>query len=201
MVTITFTPRHVELVRRFLISTSYEFQSFSTNDLQQYYDSDYDRYDTTFGDFTVKIQCSLDEDGEFVEEAEVLLFCKNTIFLQMPFYYFQTKELFLYDVIQEVYKNENRTFRVCKLEYCENLCFCKEEDMCKKDFIYHYIRDDHCPICLENGGRWTKLSCSHFIHTTCVKKLHKESCGSIICPLCKQVSSYKNAQHNYLFLQ
>ncbi len=197
-----FSSRHVELVRRLLITVAYEFQNFSTKDLNHFYDTDYERYDTTFGDFSVKFQCSLDEEeAESLNQADIMIFCRNTCFLTMPFYYFSTKELFLYDVIQEIFKNENRVFRKCKIEYCDELCFCKEEHYCKQDYIYYYIHEDKCCVCLENGGSWTKLECNHFIHTACVKKLESYITQTITCPLCKHMSTTKSLQKNYLFLQ
>lgn len=76
-----------------------------------------------------------------------------------------------------------------KLPSTFNLCSCgenlvKRDNWCSTCYIFRYERTEEeggaCCVCLENEGRWVKLSCKHIIHKNCYRHLVKDE-----CPLCR----------------
>lgn len=76
------------------------------------------------------------------------------------------------------------------------LCRCKgtlalRDGWCHACYLYRYTRTEEeggdCCVCLENEGRWIKLSCNHIIHGSCYTSINDRK-----CPLCRQLvgSSY-----------
>lgn len=198
----TFTPRHLELIKRQLVVITHEIQVFTEKDALEFYNTDYDRFDTTFGDFSIHMYCLLNANQTVIETMQVAILFKEITFIQMPLYSFRERQLHLYEVMQELYKHEHRVFKLCKIEHCNELCFSKDEDYCKQDYVYCYHHTDNCCICLENGGSWTKLTCAHFIHTACLQKviIYAYPDFHIQCPLCKQHSLTNAIERNYLFI-
>ena len=83
-----------------------------------------------------------------------------------------------------------------KLSFLEKpiiMCECgkraKNDDKCKECHLFSYTRTEEeggdCAVCLENGGVWHKLECTHVMHKICLKKISKP-----ICPLCRAKYKY-----------
>lgn len=69
------------------------------------------------------------------------------------------------------------------------ICSCgfelvKRDEWCTMCYIFRYERTEEeggaCCVCLENEGRWIKLTCSHILHKSCYNNLMKPQ-----CPLCR----------------
>ena len=49
--------------------------------------------------------------------------------------------------------------------------------------------DDDCPICLNGGGDWVRLSCNHTFHKKCICMWHEFSKREgLSCPMCRTTS-------------
>ena len=85
-----------------------------------------------------------------------------------------------------------------KLSFLEKpikMCECgkkaKNDYKCKECYLFSYTRTEEeggdCAVCLQNGGVWYKLECTHIIHRMCLKKISKIK---PICPLCRVEFEY-----------
>ena len=54
---------------------------------------------------------------------------------------------------------------------------------------WFYRKDDRCPVCLIQYGRWTKLSCGHIIHSWCLMDMINKGINK--CPLCRKLCHKK----------
>lgn len=208
MTSFTFSPRIVELMKRQITIVCIDLKKITDDELYLFYEKDYERYDKTFGDFSIQFQCVFDNSQRMInmESIDVIISCNNHDFIHKTLMSVRSRNIYEYDVICELFRYEHHVFRFCKLEYCNELCLCKEEDLCRNDYLYNYHHEDRCCVCLENDGSWTKLKCNHFIHTVCIEKLsdidtnYKHDTLEITCPLCKQTTDFCDLEKNYLFL-
>lgn len=86
-----------------------------------------------------------------------------------------TDENFLETAINEIKNFKDKKYQFC---LCNEIIY--KNGKCKNCYIYSYIRDDNCAICLENDYRWVIFNCKHIIHHHCFLKLKNKK-----CPLCR----------------
>ena len=85
------------------------------------------------------------------------------------------------EVLYIIEQKENIVIDLCK--FCDSPA--KKNNLCKKCYLYHYIRGEDCCICFEDDGMWIKLTeCGHYIHNICFKRI-----GNNKCPLCRCFNS------------
>jgi hypothetical protein len=137
----------------------------------------------------------LDETTETWLEAEyvIQLFGNMQIECSIPVLNEKTQ-------FEEIPENvESRINAFCAESFC--LCSCNSlgqkrlNYLCAECFTFWYKRtDDCCPICLEDEGRWIKLSCTHVVHVGCMKNLKEKK-----CPVCRSDVNRANCILNYPF--
>lgn len=133
--------------------------------------------------------------SEYSDEDKVESFCedckKNSGFLLKSCMYLTYMNpakclVNIFDIKSEVLGNKNESesvfdllSQIQKLEgKIYSFCPCGEvqikDGRCKNCYIHEYTRTEeeggNCAICLENGGRWIKLSCNHIFHMKCFHK-------------------------------
>lgn len=202
----TFTERHYEIFSRHIRYMNNEFKMCLDRD------SDTDDCGSSISVEPFRIHyehIDVDENiqGELVLIYSVDIYCKSQEILS---YLISTDSLVCarrqLDILQHMKTYlVGKTFRKCKMPYCENTLHPsqdkeKYDGMCEKDYTFHYTRDEDCPICLTNGGSWTKTECGHFIHTSCYEKGLSNKKRSFKCPLCRHVSDVKKVVKHFPFI-
>lgn len=195
MVYYSFSERMVELIERFVYVTLKELKQPNYN---------FDHFDgsiITFGFLDIEVGLGYDDtdrtDDDIEADSVYIQFnIGQEVVLECDLYDFQTKvwnDEEFYKLFEQLKK---KVFKKCKLPFCKQFTFSPKEDYCKLDYIYNYEREDICCICLENNGSWTKLSCGHFIHTSCFQ--HLQESNQELCPLCKEPIDVSDMVHSFL---
>jgi hypothetical protein len=89
----------------------------------------------------------------------------------------------------------DRTFYICK---CNAPAQTRLNLRCADCYTFWYRRTDNdcCPICLDDEGRWTMLSCGHIIHTSCWARTPGNK-----CPVCRTIIDRMRCILNYPYHQ
>lgn len=95
------------------------------------------------------------------------------------------------------------TFETCRLPHCDFIR-CSFSDLCEVDYIYNYTRDDNCCVCMENGGCWVRLSCKHYVHSSCWTKVcmaaFDKSHSFATCPMCRNRNFPETTDYTCMFI-
>jgi hypothetical protein len=213
MTTVAFTPRNREQARRFF-DLFYD-QCTKLGLAKKIYDDDDDDdfgslMSRKIGEFIVKYNVylplhreSCGEEGLVTKDdscgcdpgyhfdASILLYHpRNDISLHSVRFILgsgseDTKDNMLPKVLEWV-DNLPSMFQMCR---CAKM-IARRDGWCVECYIYRYTRTEEeggdCCVCMENEGKWVKLSCKHIIHKHCYDGIHCCQPKSTLCPLCRQ---------------
>lgn len=97
-----------------------------------------------------------------------------------------------------------KTFDSCRMSNCDEVR-CSFSDLCEMDYIYNYTRDENCCVCMENGGCWTRLSCKHYIHSSCWQKIcivaFEKARSFASCPICRNKNKSETTVYMCTFIE
>ena len=218
MTTVAFTPRNREQARRFF-ELFYD-QCISWGFQKKHYeddDGDGSLMKHKIGAFIVEYQVFLpmhddecDEDGMVTDDGCGC--CPAYEFnVNIKLYNQTLEDVYLSDYMFGLHRSDlndpNGNMLPKILEWIDKLpstfevCRCakmvaRKDGWCNDCYIYRYTRSEEeggdCCVCMENEGKWIKLSCNHVIHEQCYNKIRYIGTTSsdpptpLLCPLCRQ---------------